>query len=313
MIQRVFRLFKPSQQVEVLPSDSTPESLEAIRGSLERIVQAAEEKPTIPGYTLFNSAIVVAILSGILFMWGYSYYRGFYERLSLLIPISVETPYTYLAASLDIGVIVLLAMVVIAVGPKLTPSAAFDRHTKLRAFIQNLGFFLLYGSAPISLIARGRYYPELILGLVLFTMVLVVSVFSMIFIDLLLHKKYYPLMISLITVMTIVHYVEISEVLGAAQAERLLAGRSNRGSTVVLEMKNSSSPLHGSVYALVQIQGGNYYLVEMASPAPEHPTLHIVPQSEVLSARVERMNGEIPAPVRPVDSPTATPATPAEG
>jgi hypothetical protein len=84
---------------------------------------------------------------------------------------------------------------------------------------------------------------------------------------------------------------------GTADATKLIEGRLQPSSTIVLQTRDPESPVNGAPL-LVALARGGFYLVQQASPAPDAPVVYFVPESEVLTATMQRV-GAVPATPMP--------------
>ena len=82
---------------------------------------------------------------------------------------------------------------------------------------------------------------------------------------------------------------------GSADAMKFIEGRLQPSSTTVIQTRDTESPVNGAPL-LVALARGGFYLVQQASPAPVAPVVYFVPESEVLTATMQRVGAVTPTP-----------------
>ena len=237
--------------------------------------------PKLPLRTI-ESAGFVALATAVLYLMGYSYYAGFFERISLPPPFpELSTSDYFVRAFSSASGLVAAAMVSI-------PARSVVPATIWHALWANGAFIVV----PLLLGQHARSTGFLDQGLVLILgAVAVVGVTAS-----LLKRSAVRLLTARWGLVGALSYAfglllffgVYFRLEGSADATKLIEGRLQPSSTVVLQTGDPRSPVDGARLLVALARGGGFYLVQQASPAPVAPVVYFVPEAEVLTATIQR-------------------------
>jgi hypothetical protein len=83
---------------------------------------------------------------------------------------------------------------------------------------------------------------------------------------------------------------------GDADAVRLIEGRLQPSSSIVLQTRQAGSPVNEQQLLVALARSGGFYLVRQESPAPIAPVVYFVPESEVVTATIRRVDASMATP-----------------
>ena len=241
-----------------------------------------------------ESAGFVALVTAILYFMGYSYYAGFFERISLPPPYPELGTTDYFLRAFS-GLSGLLAASLASI-PYLTVVPT----TVWQAFWVNAPFLVV----PLVLgqNARSNGFLDQDLALILGAVAAIGVIASL-------------LKLSALRLLTMrwglagaiaygfgifLFFGAYFRLEGSADATKFIEGRLQPSSTIVLQTRDTESPVNGTPL-LVALARGGFYLVQQASPAPEDPVVYFVPDIEVVTATMQRV-GAVTATPTPMTS-----------
>jgi hypothetical protein len=237
-----------------------------------------------------ESAGFVALVSAILYFMGYSYYAGFFERISLPPPypeLSTSDYFLQTFSSLD-G---LIAAVLVSI-----PYRSAVPTTIREAFWVNGAFII----TPIILAQNARSNGFLTQGLALLLGAVVVAAIIASLVRLSIMKLLtwrWGLAGAIAYGFGIFLFFSVYFRLeGIADATRFIEGRLHPSSSVVLQTSDAASPVNGERLLVALARDGDFYLVQQESPAPIAPLVYFVPASEVRTATMQRSGTTMATP-----------------
>jgi hypothetical protein len=246
--------------------------------------QPRDDREMLPGVSMriVESAGFVALVSAILYFMGYSYYAGYFERLSLPSPFpELSTTDYFLQAFSSLSGLIIAVLVSI-------PYRSTVPTTIWEALWVNSAFIIM----PLILAQNARSNGFLGEGLALVLGVAVVAglVASLLKLSIMkLMTARWGLAGALAYAFGFFSFFSFYFRLeGAADATRLIEGRLDGSASVVLQTKDKDTAANGVPLLVALARNGQFYLVPQASPAPEAPVVYFVPESEVRSATIHR-------------------------
>ena len=258
-------------------SDSIPEQ--------ESSQNSGESRWPSWSWKLLESAGLVAGASAFFYFMGYSYYAGFFKRLSFPRPFPELAPSEYFSrAFTDLVTIVPIVIFIIVRVLLLDDTSRIDV-VKRRAIPIVL--------VPISLLLYawifGFLNPVIVL---LLAPPIVGGIFAIIRpkVDRYMGKHRDFFQISLVLVSTAIAVLFLSiyfQFYGGRQAELMLERRVGWTPLVSMQLREPNPSVEGKSLLLVLLRDNRYYLAQPESPAPRWPELFIVPESEVLFAETQ--------------------------
>lgn len=259
----------------------------------ETVAQPREDREALPGLSLrvIESAGFLAMVTAILYFMGYSYYRGFFERLALPPPYpELSTTDYFLQGFSGLTGLIVAALVSI-------PYLATVPTTVPRALWVNSAFIFV----PLILAqnARSSGFLEQWLALILATVAIGAIIASLVrrsIMKLLTWRwglagaiAYGFAMFSFLSL-----YFRLE---GTADATRFIEGRLEPSSAIVLQTSDAQSAVDEKRLLVALMRSGGFYLVEQESPAPEYPVVYFVPESEVRTAKMQGAGAPVPTPM----------------
>ncbi len=239
---------------------------------------------------IVESAGFVALVSAILYFMGYSYYAGFFERISLPPPFpELSTSDYFLRAFFSLDG--LIAAVLVSL-----PYRGVVPTTIWQACWVNGAFII----TPIILAQNARSNEFLTQGLALFlgavaVAAIVASILKRSIMKLLTWR--WGLSGALAYGFSVVIFFALYFRLeGAADATKLIEGRHQPSSSVILQTQDLKSPINGAHLFVALERNGAFYLVEPEVSASNAPRVHFVPASEVRSATMQRVGSPVSTP-----------------
>jgi hypothetical protein len=236
-----------------------------------------------------ESASFVALVTAILYFMGYSYYAGFFERISLPPPFPELSTSDYFVRAFS-SLSGLLAVALVSI-----PYRSVVPTTIWQAFWVNAPFLVV----PLILgqNARSNGFLDQDLALILAAVAAVGVIAS------LLKRSALRLLTMRWGLAGTVSYAfgiflffgVYFRLEGSADATRFIEGRLQPSSTIVLQTRDSESPVNGALL-LVALARGGFYLMQQASPAPVAPVVYFVPESEVVTATIHRVGAVTATP-----------------
>jgi hypothetical protein len=239
---------------------------------------------------IIESAGFVAMVTAVLYFMGYSYYAGFFERLSLPPPYpELSTSDYFLQAFSSLTGLLVAALLSI-------PYRSTLPTTIWQAFWVNSAFIIV----PLFLAQNARSDGFLGQGLALILAAVVVVAISA-----------SVLKRSIIKLLTwrwgiagaiaygfgiFLFFGDYFRLEGDADATRFIEGRLQPSSSVVLLTSNPESPVNGERLLVALMRNGDFYLVRQESPAPITPLVYFVPGSEVRTATMQRAGATMATP-----------------
>jgi len=239
---------------------------------------------------LIESAGFVALVTAVLYFMGYSYYAGFFERISLPPPYpELSTSDYFLRAFSSLTGLLVAALLSI-------PYRSTAPSTMVQAFWVNSAFIIV----PLILAHDGRssgiLVPELALVLAAVAAVAVAAS--------LLRRPVMELLtwrwglagataygFGIVLFFSV--YVRLE---GAADATRFIEGRLQPSSIAVVLTNDPESPVNGERLLVALARGGDFFLVRQESPAPAAPVAYFVPAGEVRTATMQRIEATATTP-----------------
>jgi hypothetical protein len=240
---------------------------------------------------VIESAGFVAFVTAVLYYMGYSYYAGFFERISLPPPYPELSTSDYFLRAFS-SLTGLLVAALLSVPYRSAVPAMIGQ-----AFWVNSAFIIV----PIILAQDARTNGFLVQGLAL----VLAGVAAIAVIASLLKQSVMKLLtwrwglagaiaygFGVFVFFGIYFRLE-----GTADAERFIEGRLRPSSTVVLQTSDAASPVNGEPLLIALVRDGDFYLVRQEAPAPAAPQVYFVPASEVRTATMQRVEESMSAPV----------------
>jgi hypothetical protein len=232
----------------------------------------------------------VALVTAIFYFMGYSYYAGYFERLSLPSPFpELSTSDYFLQAFSSLDGLVAAALVSI-------PNRSVAPTTIWQALWVNAAFVIV----PIILwrnAASAGFLDDkmaLFLGAVA-AIGVVASLLRMSIMKLLTWRWGFAGAVAYGFAVFLFFSIYFRAE-GAADATRFIEGRLHPSTSVVLRTSDTASPVNGEPLLLALARGDGFYLVQQESPAPPAPVVYFVPESEVRTATMQRVTvAESPA------------------
>jgi hypothetical protein len=239
---------------------------------------------------IVESAGFVALVSAIFYFMGYSYYAGFFERISLPPPFpELSTSDYFLRAFFSLDG--LIAAVLVSI-----PYRNSVPTTVWQALWVNSAFII----TPLILVQNARANEFLTQGLALFLgAVVVVAVVASAWkrsMMTLLNWRWGLVGAIAYGFGVFLFFAVYFRLQGTADATRLIEGRLEPSSSVVLQTQDPESPLNGARLLVALARDGDFWLVRPEVPAPSAPSVHFVPASEVRSATMQRVSAATATP-----------------
>ena len=229
-----------------------------------------------------ESAGFVALVTAVLYFMGYSYYAGFFERISLPPPYpELSTTDYFLQAFSSLSGLLVAALASIpyrSVVPTMVWQALWvnalfivvplvlGQNAHSGGFLDQKLALTLAAVAAVGVFASLRKLPALRLLTMQWGLAGTVAYAFFIF---LFFGVYFRLE-------------------GSADATKFIEGRLEPSSTIVLQTRDPESPVNGDPL-LVALARGGFYLVQQESPAPVAPVVYFVPEIEVVTATMQRV------------------------
>jgi hypothetical protein len=249
----------------------------------ETTAQPKAENPVPPERSLriIESASFVAVVTAAFYFMGFSYYRGYFERISLPPPFpELSTTDYFLRAFSSLTGLIVAVLVTL-------PYRSTVPTTIWQALWVNSAFIVMPLVLGLSARASGFLNPTLavILGGVALVTV-IASLFKLSAMKLMTMR--WGLAGALAYAFALFSFFGgYFRLEGAADATALIEGRLEPSTMIVLQTKDPESPVNGEPL-LVALARGGYYLVRQESPAPDVPVVYFVPESEVVTATIQR-------------------------
>jgi hypothetical protein len=240
---------------------------------------------------VIESAGFVALVTAILYFMGYSYYAGFFERISLPPPYPELSTSDYFLQAFS-SLTGLLVAALLSVPYRTTAPTTIGQ-----AFWVNSAFIIV----PLILAQDARANGFLVEGLALLLgAVAVVAVIASIW-----KRSVMKLLtwrwgtagaiaygFGIFIFLSVYFRLE-----GAADAARFIEGRFQPSSSVVLLTSDPASPVNGKRLLVALTRDGDFYLVRQEVPAPTAPHVYFVPASEVRTATMQRTASTTATPI----------------
>jgi hypothetical protein len=239
---------------------------------------------------VIESAGFVALVTAILYFMGYSYYAGFFERLSLPPPFPELSTSDYFLQAFS-SLTGLLVATLVSIPYRSTVPTNIGQ-----AFWVNSAFIIV----PIILAQDARANGFLVQELALF----LGAVAAVAVIASLLKRSLMKLLtwrwglsgavaygFGIFLFLGVYFRLE-----GAADATRLIEGRLHPSASIVVQTHDAASPVNGIRLLVALARDGDFYLVQQASPAPDAPLVLYVPASEVRTATMQRVGASLATP-----------------
>jgi len=233
-----------------------------------------------------ESASLIALVTAVLYFMGYSYYEGFFERISVPAPFPELSTNDYFVRAFS-SLSGLVAAAGGSIGQRSLRSAA--PNTIWQALWVNGPFIIV----PLILGQHARSNGFLDQGLVLILGAIagvgvVASLLKRSTLRLL--RMQWGLASTLSYAFGILLFFGVYFRLeGSANATRFIEGRLEPSSRIVLKTRDTESPVNGVPLLVALARDGAFYLVQQASPAPVAPIVYFVPESEVLTATMQQL------------------------
>jgi hypothetical protein len=253
-----------------------------------------EESPVLPRFSLplrvVESAGFVALVTAILYFMGYSYYAGFFARISLPPPYPELSTSDYFLRAFS-SVSGLIAAMLVSI-----PFRSGVPATIWQALWLNGAFIIV----PLLLAQNARSGEFLDRDLALFLgAVVVVGVVASV-----LKRSLLQLLTGQWGLAGLIAYAfgfflffsVYFRLEGSADATKLVEGRLQPSSSVILQTNDAASPANGVPLLIALARGGDFYLVRQESPAPVAPLVYFVPGSEVRTATMQRAGATMATP-----------------
>ncbi|MGH2618723.1 MAG: hypothetical protein ACRDJC_26135 [Thermomicrobiales bacterium] len=236
---------------------------------------------------VIESAGFVALVTAILYFMGYSYYAGFFARISLPPPYpELSTSDYFLQAFSSLTGLLVAAMASIPYRSTVP--------TIWQAFWVNSAFIIVL--LILGQNARSNGFLEQGLALFLAAVVaaaILASVLKLSIMKLLTWR--WGLAGAIAYGFGILLFFSVYFRLeGAADATRFIEGRLQPSASVVLQTSDAASPVNGTRLLVALARGDGFYLVQQEAPAPVAPIVYYVPESEVRTATMQRVSEAIP-------------------
>jgi hypothetical protein len=232
---------------------------------------------------VIESAGFVALVTAILYYMGYSYYAGFFERLSLPPPFPELSTTDYFLQAFS-GLSGLIAAALMSI-----PYRSVAPTTIWQALWVNSVFVIMLIVLAQNALAGG--FQDQNLALVLGAIAaagLVTSVLRRSIMRLLTWRWGLAGAIAY-GFGFFLFFGDYFHLEGAAAATKFIEGRLEPSSSIVVQTGDPESPVNGERLLVVLARGGWFYLVQQESPAPEDPVIYLVPESEVRTATMQRV------------------------
>jgi len=244
------------------------------------------KKNALNNISVLEPALIIAIITFILFLIGHAYTNAYLNRLGFNI-FDLDFPVTFYMSRSETPLIIGLIFIIIS----LVSSYKYQKNT-LRAFLSNI--FLL-----LPIITYIYYLVDLKLGL-LYYFTIIISVISIL--------GYLIFSIAKISLMTpfwkasnykklvvmlslILALYPLASTLGAVRARLCGEGKLNYGKKIEFVLNISESTEIEDKYMILVLHYGNiFYAVEKQVPLPPHPTLYLIPESRCQYVTISNIN-----------------------
>lgn len=237
-----------------------------------------------------DSALFLAVTTGLMLYWGYTYYRGFYSRLSYGEPVPLDDSPRYLlkTATIIFGALFILTNLSSSIAPR--PKKIVTRSDAIGANLVPFAFvcYLIIWTGT-------AFFDWFLIGFLCFMAVTVV-VLTFLKRDVMSsagdYHRWHRIIVFGGVGLALGNFIFSTN--GRVDATRLIEGNWDEGSTVTFDMVNPDSIFDRKTYAFIENRDDSYYFVEMSDPAPKRPKLMVIPASDVESATIQRMNEDGP-------------------
>lgn len=234
---------------------------------------------------LFEPAIIIALVTGALYLIGYTYHNSFFSRLSLPNRILNLPTAVYLREAF------VYCLLFVTLGLPSFIGADKRPQTFLQALKGNL---LGMAFVTLSIIYIIRTYsnwtdlrrlflvpiPVLVTCLTLAKRRISVA-----------HSVYRGSWLTRIwfAALAVVFTSSFAAVFGDIHATKLIEGSLHNSMVISLELKDGTNFQEGKQLILIMHHNGNYFIVERQHKVPKYPTVHIISDSQIAVAIIKRI------------------------
>lgn len=240
-------------------------------------------------WRVVESVGALAVVTAILYFIGYSYYAGYFSRLSVPAPYSnLDTSDCVIRAFTNF-VPTLYVLFFLVTSPSLRIRRPVSRRQALYSNLTILvGCFLLL-TYSLSLEFFNWFIGIYLASALAVTMAAALVKASLVGI---IDASYGGVAGRIYYAVLLVWFASVYfGAQGEHDAKRLMEGTLERSSTVTLTMRDPRSGFNGRTFALITIRDDHYYVVEQASSAPERPAVFAIPSAEVVAAELQLASG----------------------
>ena len=234
---------------------------------------------------LFEPAIIIALVTGALYLIGYIYHESFFSRLSL--------PNRIL--NLPTAVYLREAFVYCLLFVTLGLPSFIDADKRPRTFLQALkGNLLGMAFAALGTIYIIRTYSNWtdLRRLFLIPIPVLVTCLALAKRRIsMAHSVYKGSWLTRIwfAALAIVFTSSLAAVFGDIHATKLIEGSLHNSMVISLEFKDGTNFQEGKQMIFIMHHNGKYYMVERQFKAPKHPSVYIISDDQIAIATVKRI------------------------
>jgi len=235
---------------------------------------------------VIGPAVLVTVLTGATYFWGWNYTDAYFERLSIQHR-SLDFPVTFYLTQAFMPVFMAFTILAYSMFP-----AKGSKHTVLAAFKGNTTVFVMV----LLMIAFGideypKWHSYVFFANSVFALVagVILSMKKFSVTEIITRPSRALRLLGVLVAILIVSLV--SRYLGSLHAQKTVDGSLHNVVSIDIDTAETF-PVDFSDKQLILVlhRNGNYYVVEKESEVPKFPSVHIVPDSQVNYAVQERIN-----------------------
>ena len=251
--------------------------------------------PKVPSHFL-ESAGFIAITSGVFYFMGYSYYAGFFERLSFPAPYpELSTSDYFIRAFTSVTGLFFLAGWIDNLANRFVQPRTLGEAFRVNAP------FILVPTILLEFAYIGGYLNQRVAVPLILTFavgVLGTAVRQSIAWAITSAGAGIGIGATVGAALILIYIFSIYfGAMGEADAVKFIEGRKSGTTTAVIETTDPESTINGTPLLLALDRGSRFYLVKQQIPAPIAPLVFVVPESEVLSLTIQRAGTTHATPV----------------
>lgn len=244
-----------------------------------------EKKPSDKFYNyLGESAILIAIISAVIFFIGLRYYGTFFDRLAV--------PYKFLGFSV---VDYMIAAIIPIIGLSLLYSIVFSvwshaPKNRMEAFVGNLVLFI---PLALTIIVYNLFVKNYLIKSII-TISFVLAILYYIYLSYQKYSSAYSLYLGntnlfLFLILITGSFIMIADVVGNHNAEQLIQGKSGSEIQLLLEDNTMNLQLQNKTLILVMLYDNKYFVIEKNESITVDPKLYIIQNDKIKMAIIYKV------------------------